>query len=242
MKKATIFLFFTAVIACKSVANRGAQPVQPTPHIPAYKGLEARADGEDLHVEIALYDSTFNKTIRETADAELKHATGRLERKGDTLWLKVHEGGDYTYLQSDSALIPVLNGETLDPNQTHHLKRVVLDENLMDYQWVLIELNGRRIPQNDKTPTVSFMTYNHGGGGFGGCNSFGFTYEWAPQGRIRMSEFISTLLFCEKSIEDEYLSTLREADSYTISDHILQLNRARRAPLARFQRIQSETP
>lgn len=72
--------------------------------------------------------------------------------------------------------------------------------------------------------------------GNSGCNSFTGSYELKDGSRIRFSQMASTKMACmDMTIEQEFLNILQSADSYWFDGATLVLNRARMAPLARFE-------
>lgn len=106
--------------------------------------------------------------------------------------------------------------------------------------WKLIEIYGNPVVVSDKTPTEPHLILKEDNrySGSGGCNNIGGTFELSNVNRIKFSNGISTQMAClDMNIETKLLEVLRKADSYTLSadGNTLSLNRARMAPLARFQ-------
>jgi len=112
---------------------------------------------------------------------------------------------------------------------------------IVDKYWKLIELNGKPIDytKNPNLNTMARMTLKPDGtlSGNASCNSFNgiFTFHG---GRVRFSRIIITKKMClDMSVEDEFMKVLQQADSYIIDGQYLILNRARMAPLARFEAV-----
>ena len=76
--------------------------------------------------------------------------------------------------------------------------------------------------------------------GNGGCNTLNGTYEISEGGRIKFSQMASTMVACfNMEIEEGLKRALEVADNYSLSadGKYLSLNRARMAPMARFEAV-----
>ena len=79
--------------------------------------------------------------------------------------------------------------------------------------------------------------------GFSGCNNFTGSYELdEAASRVRFGQMAGTRKFCSEGmdLETSFMAVLEQADSYSLNGDTLTLNRARMAPLARFEA--SDTP
>ena len=113
---------------------------------------------------------------------------------------------------------------------------------LVDYRlhdiWVLKELNTRSITPDDYTKEPPRMELNTRDGkliGFTGCNNF-FGSLLTRGNKITFAELGSTKMFCEKSVETEYLKTLGEVQRFEIKDLYLTLYTGD-TPIARFLKV-----
>jgi heat shock protein HslJ len=106
--------------------------------------------------------------------------------------------------------------------------------------WKLVELTGQAVKTDAQarevffklTATDSTVTGN------GGCNIFNGKFSTANEFTIRFSPMVSTLMACEKmDVEQQLMDVLTRADNYTINGNTLSLNKARMAPLARFEAV-----
>jgi heat shock protein HslJ len=69
-----------------------------------------------------------------------------------------------------------------------------------------------------------------------GCNSFSGAYSVPQATRISFSKMVNTQKMCmDMNIETKLLKVLQTADNYNLNGNQLVLNRARMAPLARFE-------
>lgn len=106
--------------------------------------------------------------------------------------------------------------------------------------WKLAELNGNPVADGEEGRRreiyILLSTKENRVNGNAGCNGFGGTYSLQRDGfRLDFSQMMRTEMACDGiTLENEFLDMLEKADSYYITDNLLQLNRARMAPLARF--------
>lgn len=106
--------------------------------------------------------------------------------------------------------------------------------------WKLVELNGRPVPALQREPYLILNTEGARVNGFGGCNGFSGSYEIdQATSRIRFGQIASTMMACPAGmdIENAFHEVLSSADNYSLSGDHLTLNRARMAPLARFEAV-----
>jgi len=106
--------------------------------------------------------------------------------------------------------------------------------------WKLIELGGK--PITNPTPTgkeMHIIFFKEGVvQGHGGCNSFRGKFEIKDGGRITITELAATLMACPDSEnESSFFKAVESADNYIINGNFLQLNKAKMAPLARFEAV-----
>lgn len=77
-------------------------------------------------------------------------------------------------------------------------------------KWQLVELKGKLISGNQKTPFIQFIPAGGRIEGSGGCNRFGGSFK-RTGGSIQFGVLSSTMMEClgpEMKIEDEFLKTL----------------------------------
>ena len=106
--------------------------------------------------------------------------------------------------------------------------------------WKLVELNGQPLPKLDRAPWLILEEANGRMNGFGGCNSFTGSYKLdAPASRLSFGQVATTSMACISGMEMEqaFYEVLRDVDNYSLAGDHLTLNRARMAPLARFEAV-----
>jgi heat shock protein HslJ/uncharacterized lipoprotein NlpE involved in copper resistance len=112
---------------------------------------------------------------------------------------------------------------------------------LIKNKWRLIELNGKPIVSNEENKKVMFIQLNNEGRyfAFAGCNNMMGSFELKDEkSLIKFSKGASTMMACpDMTIEQEFAEMLEKVDNYSIKGNNLSFNRARMAPLARFEAI-----
>jgi heat shock protein HslJ len=113
-------------------------------------------------------------------------------------------------------------------------------DGIAEKYWKLVEVNGRPVPRLDREPQMTLRTDGNRVTGFGGCNHFTGSYRLdAAVLRIRFEQIAATMRACLTGMDTEaaFLAALRGADNYSLNGDVLSLNRARMAPLARFEAV-----
>ena len=112
---------------------------------------------------------------------------------------------------------------------------------ITDKYWKLTSIMGKPVGQPSSIGKEMYITLNKAGNtlqGNGGCNSFNGKYELKDGGVISFTGITATLMACpDMEKESEFLKAIESADNYTINGNILQLNKARMAPLLTFEAI-----
>ncbi len=115
-------------------------------------------------------------------------------------------------------------------------------KSLVGKRWKLIEIMGKPVAGMDlmKEPFIELTGEADGWrfAGNDGCNNIMGSYEMGDAGTISFSKPASTLMACPKGdLQQEMTDVLGQADNFTMSEDgaTLSLNKARMAPLARFE-------
>jgi beta-lactamase class A/heat shock protein HslJ len=116
-----------------------------------------------------------------------------------------------------------------------------VDNQITEKYWKLVELMSKKVQHNEKNkrePHIILKTENNRVHGSGGCNTFNGSYELKEGNRISFSKIASTLMACDNmETEAQFLKVLEMTDNYFISVDTLILNKARMAPLAKFEAV-----
>ncbi|GHV34261.1 hypothetical protein FACS1894178_1410 [Bacteroidia bacterium] len=219
-----------------------------------YYALTPCADCEGIELQIELFADNSYKMSRIYSGKD----AAPLRNTGSFSWNKtetqidlqgVGEGGAYEhYIVQDEKLI-LLDIEGNIPTTTdmnlYILKKIdgkdaqVIDAKLINKYWKLVELNGKPVEASNSLKEAH-LTFKLNGEVFGNlsCNAYHATYKLEAGNRIRIAEGISTKMMCmQMEIEDGLAKVLNMVDNYNVSDNELILNRARMAPLAKFEAV-----
>ena len=122
----------------------------------------------------------------------------------------------------------------------HDAHNVTKPAGVTEKYWKLVELRGQPVPALDREPHLILEAEGGRVHGFGGCNGFTGAYEIdEATSRIRFDQVASTMMACPSGMEVEqtFHEVLRSVDNYSLAGDRLTLNRARMAPLARFEAV-----
>jgi heat shock protein HslJ/uncharacterized lipoprotein NlpE involved in copper resistance len=137
---------------------------------------------------------------------------------------------------SEDATPPSAPSQTIS-NQYKSSKEVVYT--IKDTKWKLVELNGKAIENKNKSSKMPFLQLNADDryAAYAGCNNMTGGYELRENAlRIKFTKGISTLMACDDmETEQEFAKMLETVDNYSINGNQMTLNKARMAPLARFE-------
>lgn len=114
------------------------------------------------------------------------------------------------------------------------------DASLEETYWKLTELMGQSVPRPETGSKEVHIILKAGNRlqGFAGCNNIMGSYEVKNEFSITFSGVASTLMACpDMKTEDTLKKILEQVDNYTIKGNNLSLNRAKMAPLARFEAV-----
>lgn len=128
------------------------------------------------------------------------------------------------------------NKNDLDTLKTDS-KELTESQSVVGKKYKLIELNGKKIDSKTKD---FFIEFNKEGrfSAFAGCNNMGGEYKVENTFRIKFSKVFSTMMACEDmATEKEFAEVLELTDNLSSNENSLSLNKARMAPLARFELI-----
>lgn len=112
---------------------------------------------------------------------------------------------------------------------------------MQETYWKLTELMGKPVKQSEgmkKEIHIILKTQDNRLQGFGGCNTLMGKYELKEGNRIAFSGVASTMMACpDLAIETEFNKMLGAVDNYSINGNTMSLNKARMAPMARFEAV-----
>ena len=214
-----------------------------------YSGIIPCADCPGIEIQITLnFDNTFRMT-RKYVDRE---DTGS-DYSGEIQWSE--DGGSITLIGLDgkefatqfrvgeNALTQLdMEGNVITGSLASNYILTKVDMSLVEKHWKLFEIFGTPLADVEQPAKEPFITLKIEGNqvfGNGGCNNFTGTYTLEPGNRIRFSQMASTMMMCigNMEIESKMHEVLGMVDNYNVNGDTLILNRARMAPLARFEAV-----
>lgn len=209
-----------------------------------YKGVTPCADCEGIETTITLKsDGTFKRMLKYLGKEDnifVDEGEFKWNDEGSKVTLKGKEGTAQMYQVGENALFHLDqegNRITGDLANMYRLEKNPTDFRLEDKKWVLIELNGKPFEKKEDQKE-GFIEFNMETGMFSGnntCNNFFGSYELLEGDRIKFGPAGSTLMACpDMETENAFMEVLKTADNYSVLDGTLSLNRAKMAPLARF--------
>lgn len=215
-----------------------------------YKGILPCADCEGIETTIRINrDSTFQlitNYLGKKSDSVETFGSFVWNDKGDMIILNEIKNAPNKYLVRENSIVQldiegnVISGELADKYVLKKVQSTPI-EKITDIMWRLIEIQGRQISRLDKQKKPIQFRLNskeNRVNGFAGCNNFWGTFNLKDGNRISFSKMASTLMACpDLHLETEFYRILDRADNYTIKDNFLFLNKAKMAPLAKFEAV-----
>ncbi len=213
-----------------------------------YTGVLPCADCEGMLTTITLNrDLTFRRsTVYKGKDEKSHEESGRFtwDQSGGSIKLEGIANAPDRYLVGENKLVQldlegkVIRGELAAMYVLQKVQPPVKDPVLEGKKWKLVEINGKPVDFGGKMPDafIYFDETEQRINGFGSCNTFFGSYELREGNRVTFSKMGSTMMSClNMETERALLKVLETVDNYTVDDKSLQLNKARMAPLARFE-------
>jgi len=112
---------------------------------------------------------------------------------------------------------------------------------MQETYWKLTELMGKPVVMNEsmkKEIHIILKKEENRVQGFSGCNTIMGKYELKEGNRISFSGMASTLMACpDLATEAEFNKMLGTIDNYSINGNTMTLNKAKMAPMARFEAV-----
>ncbi|HRI46990.1 MAG TPA: copper resistance protein NlpE N-terminal domain-containing protein [Ignavibacteriaceae bacterium] len=113
------------------------------------------------------------------------------------------------------------------------------DLEISNKYYKLIELMGKPVIASEHQKKEIHIIFNSEGNrihGFSGCNTFNGSYELKNINGISFSKVATTLMACpEMETEKQFHQILEMTDNYFFDGKYLQFNKAKMAPLAKFE-------
>ncbi len=210
-----------------------------------YYGILPCADCEGIQSMIILNnDLTYSYKTRYKGkeDVEIITKTGKFQWSDDGSKVTL-EGlpEPNIFLVGENRLFKLdENGDRIKNEQDDKYILERQDNNLTNKYWKLVELLGKPVKTEEDRREIHFILKPEEQriGGFSGCNNINGSYEILPANRIKFSKMATTMKACiDMTQEQEFLKVMEMVDNYNLNEDILYLNRAKMAPLAKFEAV-----
>lgn len=263
MNQIIILLLCVIIISCsnkeelKSDINGGKEKVSRTDMLTNknlidvfgdYSGILPCADCVGIETLITLTkDSKFKRKTKYLGkDEKIFEEEGSFEwnDKLNKIILQDISSGPSIYLVGENHLVQLdmegnkIIGDLADKYILNKKNDEAKINSLINTKWILTELRGKPVELKNTNKKIFLMLEGEKNKvhGFAGCNNFNGTYKLEGNGRIKFSENMAmTRMACpDMEIEQVFIKTLTQIDTYNLNENKLVLNKSRMAPLARF--------
>jgi copper homeostasis protein (lipoprotein) len=180
-----------------------------------------------------------NAVLTLNPDLTYSLSQGGKTTNGDFVWAE--DGGrillaeDNIHLKVGENFVSMVTMKGKELGDYKLERKSVGDLSIREKYWKLVELNGKPVKGGQKEPHLILKGDRVTGNG--GCNGFGGSYELDESTlRISFSQVAATQMACmDAEYESEFFRVLGMVDNYSTDGKTLSLNKARMAPLARFE-------
>jgi uncharacterized lipoprotein NlpE involved in copper resistance len=245
----------------KSDADVGTTPVKETLKVDnahtsinslnysgTYQGIIPCAHCEGIKTSITLNtDGTYSRTIQylgKEDSSSTENGKYTWNDEGSEISISIGETETQAYKVGENKLFHldregnVIKGDLADNYILQ--KQIQNHANLVDKKWILIELQGKKIETtNSPVAYILFDSELSQVSGNNSCNNYSGNYGLEDNGGILLGELSITERFCaDRKIREREVAfndMLNKIDNYTIENGILSLNKAKMAPLAKFE-------
>jgi heat shock protein HslJ len=209
----------------------------------AYRGVLPCADCKGIETVVVLTkEETYSTRSKYLGKSDEVFSTqGRFEwnQAANTVTLSGPQPAQYFVVENQLIRL-ALDGSRITGPLAEKYVLTKLTDGITEKYWKLVELKGQPVPALKREPYLILRTEDKRMTGFGGCNSFtgAYTLDEAAS-RIRFDQVASTMMACPSGmdVEQAFHEVLRGVDNYSLNGDRLSLNRARMAPLARFEAV-----
>lgn len=210
-----------------------------------YSGILPCADCSGIETELTLNaDNTFVLTTSYLGkqDTEKNTLEGKFEwNRNEVNLLGIKKGERPTTYKVEENRIRQLDMKgniiTGDLAQNYVLKKNG-NLNVEDKRWKLIELNGKPIAGSAESHYLIFHSKEGRIEAKANCNVMLRDYTIKNELQLKVGQGLSTLMACPDNLEQEFGQVLSAVDNLSTDGKSLSLNKARMAPLARFELVE----
>jgi len=208
-----------------------------------YRGVVPCADCEGIETALSLMqDGKYvlrTRYLGKSTEIRMSEGTFRWNAGGSAVTLSGSPPTQYQVGENRLTQLG-LDGKTVTGNLADKYVLAKMSDEITEKYWKLVELRGQPVPKLPREPHLILKIEGNRVTGTGGCNGFTGTYTLDKAAlRIRFSQVASTMMACVQGMDTEqsFHEVLGMVDNYSLAGDHLSLNRARMAPLARFEAV-----
>lgn len=227
-----------------------------------YSGILPCADCEGIQTELILEEKGYvlkTMYLNVGNDKFFQHeGTYSWNEAGNTIILEGIDNGPSQYFVGENYLIQLdlegnkITGDLADkyilnktvsppPPAPDSIKGNFIPKKTLFIfnKWKLVELNGKPVNNNSNKEMFIQLNKENRYTAFAGCNNMMGSFELKEDVmRVKFTKGASTMMACpDMTTEQEFAEMLEKVDNYSLKGNNLSFNRARMAPLARFEAI-----
>lgn len=210
-----------------------------------YSGILPCADCEGISTELSINDDLKytlishylgkDKALSDTLTGDFSFEGNRIRLGG----IKESEGSSLYKIEENRIRHLDMEGNVIEGDLAEHY---ILNKNgnpqVEDKKWKLVEIYGKPVQESSDTHYLIFHSKEGRLEAKAGCNQLSLNYTIKNSLQLSIKEGLSTLMACENdTIEKELLQVFQEADNLSTDEKSLSINKARMAPLARFELV-----
>ena len=202
------------------------------------KGMETAitVNNDGTFVYMSKYKDSSDKILTDKGEFKWDKTGSIITLDGNNISPVKFRVGENRLIRLDAA------GKAITGNSTDNFILIKVPEGITEKYWKLVEINGEKVVVDgigSRAPYMILKQEDNRVNGNGGCNSFFGSYTLEDGNRIKFSQLGATQMACisNAEIEPKFFKVLEMADNYNLKGDTLTLNRARMAPLARFEAV-----
>ena len=210
-----------------------------------YTGTVPCDDCEGIQTTVVLQaDGSFERKLVYlgwTEEPERESGQFTWNDTGSIVTLALPGGSTQMYAVGENRLVHLDPGGqrfTGDREGEYVLWQSIRDHRIEGRKWLLVEVAGQPYEPADAGRQAFLMLDGEEtrASGNNSCNSFFGHYVIEAGLRIRFDRMGATMMACpDTSVEQAFMDALQRVDNYSVNGNQLSLNRARMAPLLRFE-------
>ncbi|MCO5230926.1 MAG: copper resistance protein NlpE N-terminal domain-containing protein [Chitinophagales bacterium] len=211
----------------------------------SYSGTLPCADCEGIYTELSINDSMDYTLITKYLGVENESAdtlSGKFTWEGNNIRLggiKETEGSSLYKVEENRVRHLDLEGKAIEGDLAeNYILSKDGNPEVENKRWKLVEIYGKPVKESSDTHYLIFHSNEKRLEAKAGCNQLSLNYTIKNSLQLSIQEGLSTLMACENdTLEKELLQIFQEADNLSTDGKSLSINKARMAPLARFELV-----